>query len=80
MQNFASIADAFLKRQGAVQVRDAAELERTLDELFGDEQRRVALGQNALRVVGENRGAIDRTVEMIVKHLPGGELYVAPQW
>jgi 3-deoxy-D-manno-octulosonic-acid transferase len=78
MQNFAPIAEAFLKQQGAVQVRDAAELERTLDELFGDEQRRVALGQNALRVVRENRGAIERTVELIVKHLPEGELYVAP--
>src|SRR5216117_971966 len=32
MQNFAAIADAFLKHQGAVQVRDPAELERTLDE------------------------------------------------
>ncbi len=80
MQNFAPIADAFLKQRGAVQVRDPAELERTLDELFSDEPQRVALGQNALRVVRENRGAIDRTVEMIVKHLPGGELYVAPQW
>jgi 3-deoxy-D-manno-octulosonic-acid transferase len=80
MQNFASIADAFLKQQGAVQVRDPAELERTLEELFGDEPRREALGQNALRVVRDNRGAIDRTVELIVKYLPGGELYVAPEW
>ena len=80
MQNFAPIADAFLKQQGAVQVRNPAELERTLEELFGDERRRAALGQNALRVVRENRGAIERTVELIVKHLPEGELFVAPQW
>ena len=80
MQNFAAIADTFLKQQGAVQVRNAAELEKTLDELLGDEQRRLALGRNALRVVRENRGAIERTVELILKHLPGGEHYVAPQW
>jgi len=80
MQNFAAIADTFLKQQGAVQVRNAAELEKTFDELFGDEQRRLALGRNALRVVRENRGAIERTVELILKHLPGGECYIAPQW
>jgi 3-deoxy-D-manno-octulosonic-acid transferase len=80
MQNFAPIANAFLKQQGAVQVHDAAELESTLDELLGDEQRRIALGQNALRVVRENRGAMERTVELIVKHMPEGELYIAPEW
>jgi 3-deoxy-D-manno-octulosonic-acid transferase len=79
MQNFAAIAEAFLKQRGAVQVRDAAGLERTLEELFGDEPGRAALGQNALRVVRENRGAIERTVELIVKHLPKGELYIAPE-
>jgi hypothetical protein len=28
--------------------------------------------------VRENRGAVDRTVDMIIRHLEGGELYVAP--
>ena len=80
MQNFAAIAEAFLKGNGAVQVRDAAGLEKALAELIADEKRRETLGQNALRVVRENRGAIERTVDMIVKHLEGGDLYVAPQW
>jgi len=51
-----------------------------LGELLADEKRREVLGHNALRVVRENRGAIERTVEMILRHLEGGELYVAPQW
>ncbi|PYL01059.1 MAG: 3-deoxy-D-manno-octulosonic acid transferase, partial [Verrucomicrobia bacterium] len=80
MQNSAAIAEAFLKGNGAVQVRDAAGLEKALAELIADEKRRETLGQNALRVVRENRGAIERTVDMIVKHLEGGDLYVAPQW
>jgi 3-deoxy-D-manno-octulosonic-acid transferase len=80
MQNFAPIAAAFLKANAAVQVRDAAELEQTLEELLADSARRETLGRNALRVVRENRGAIERTVDMIVKHLEGGELFVAPQW
>jgi len=79
MQNFAAMVDAFLKRGGAVQVRSTAELEKTLGELLADEKRREALGQNALKVVRENRGAIERTVDLIVKHLEGGELYAAPR-
>jgi len=70
MQNFASIADAFVKKDGAVQVRDAAELEQTFVCLLADESRRNALGENALEVVRENLGAMERTVEMILRDLP----------
>ncbi len=80
MQNFTAIVDAFLRKDGAVQVRDAAELEKVIGDLLADPSRRDRLGRNALRVVRENRGSIERTVDMIVKHLEGGELYVAPKW
>jgi 3-deoxy-D-manno-octulosonic-acid transferase len=80
MQNFAAIVGSFLRADGAVQIRDSAELERVFGELLADEKRRETLGQNALKVVRENRGSIDRTVDMIVKHLEGGELYLAPKW
>jgi 3-deoxy-D-manno-octulosonic-acid transferase len=60
-------------------VKDAAGLEPALAELLGDSARRERIGQEALAVVRENLGAIDRTVEMILKHLEGGELYVAPR-
>ena len=80
MQNFAAIAETFLRQDGAVQVGDAAGMEQALGELLEDKQRREVLGQNALKVVRENRGAVERTIEMILKHLEGGELYVAPQW
>ncbi len=79
MQNFAEIVRSFLGHGGAVQVRDAAELERVLGELLADPARREQLGARALEVVHENLGAIDRTVDMILKHLEGGELYVAPR-
>ena len=58
---------------------DAAGLEKALAELLADEARRAELGRNAVKVVHENLGAIDRTVDMIVQHLEGGELYVAPR-
>ncbi len=69
MQNFAAVVRSFLQQDGAVQVRDAAELERVLGELLAEAPRREQLGRNALEVVRENLGAIERTVDMIVKHL-----------
>jgi len=79
MQNFAEVVRNFLAQDGAVQVSDSAGLEKALGELLADPHRRQQLGENALKVVRENLGAIDRTVEMIVRHLEGGELYVAPR-
>jgi 3-deoxy-D-manno-octulosonic-acid transferase len=79
MQNFAEVARNFLTHDAAVQVQDADALEQALAILVADLNRRMELGRNALKVVHENLGAIDRTVDMIVKHLEGGELYVAPR-
>lgn len=79
MQNFQAIASAFVKGNGAVQVQDAGHLERVLAELLADEARRAELGRNALKVVRENQGAIDRTVEMVVKHLHGGDMHIASE-
>jgi 3-deoxy-D-manno-octulosonic-acid transferase len=79
MQNFAEVARSFLQQDGAVQVRDAAELEKALGDLLADEARRAELGRNALKVVHDNLGAIERTVDMIVEHLAASDLYVAPK-
>ena len=77
MQNFAEVVRDLLEQNGAVQVRDAAELEQVLGELLADEPRREQLGRNALKVVRENLGSIDRTAEMIVKHLAATGHYPA---
>jgi len=79
MQNFAEVARNLVQQGGAVQVRDAAELEKALGDLLADEARREQLGCNALKVVRENLGAIERTVDMIVEHLAASDLYVAPK-
>jgi 3-deoxy-D-manno-octulosonic-acid transferase len=76
MQNFSDVVRDFLAQDGAVQVQNAAELEKKLAELLADEARRTALGRNAVKVVRENLGAIDRTVDMIVKQLDNGEIYI----
>ena len=71
MQNFADVARNFVTQDGAVQVQNAAELESTLGQLLADGTRREQLGANALKVVHENLGAIERTVDMITAGLPG---------
>ena len=48
-----------------------------IGDIVADPQRAMKLGENALAVVKENRGAIDRTVEMIVAALPDPRYVVA---
>jgi 3-deoxy-D-manno-octulosonic-acid transferase len=77
MQNFADITHHFLKKNAAIQVNSPEELEKTIAELLADRVRREELGRNAMEVVAENLGAIDRTVEMILEQLKKCETYVA---
>jgi len=77
MQNFEAIAAAFRDQHGAIQVRDAAELETALAGLLADPVRAAEMGQTAQRIVRENSGGIERTVDMIVERLDGREIYVA---
>ncbi len=78
MQNFAEATRSFVAQNGAVQVSDAAALESAVADLLADEARRAELGRNALKVVAENHGALDRTVEMILEQLRERGIYVAP--
>ena len=79
MENFADIAKKFIHENGAIQVKDAVELEQVLAELLADEARLLELGRNGQKVVRENQGAMERTVDMIVAHLEGGEMHLAPK-
>jgi 3-deoxy-D-manno-octulosonic-acid transferase len=79
MQNFADVTRSFLAQDAAAQVQDAAALEKTISELLADGNRRALMGGNALKVVAENRGAIDRTTEMILEHLKARGIYIAPE-
>lgn len=77
MQNFEAIAKGFLAADGAVQVKDATELENAIAEILSNPNRASQLGKNALAVVRENTGAIERTVDMMINYLDDGEMYVA---
>ena len=69
MQNFKYVARAFVDGGGAIQVVDSAGLESAVGELLGDKARREELGANALKVVEANRGAVERTVNMLTARL-----------
>lgn len=78
MENFADVVRSFREHDGAVQAKDAAGLETALAELLSHPARREELGRNALNVVRENLGAVDRTVDMIIKGIRDSGVYVAP--
>jgi 3-deoxy-D-manno-octulosonic-acid transferase len=78
MQNFTAIAEAFVAAKAAVRVRDAAELEKQAGLLLTKADKRAELGRNALVVVQQNQGAVDRTVDMIVNAFKDEDIYVAP--
>jgi 3-deoxy-D-manno-octulosonic-acid transferase len=70
MQNFEAIAKLLVERNGALQVPDVAELERAFAKILADPDGAAKIGANAQAVVKENLGSIERTVEMILAHLP----------
>jgi 3-deoxy-D-manno-octulosonic-acid transferase len=69
MQNFPDIVPRFLQADAAVQVADKLELEKSLDELLAIPARIATLGRNALEVVESNRGALHRTVDIVLRVL-----------
>jgi 3-deoxy-D-manno-octulosonic-acid transferase len=78
MQNFEAIAKALVAGRGALSVTNAAQLEEALARLLGDGALAEETGRNAQRVVKENLGSIERTVDMIVEKLDDKGLYVVP--
>jgi 3-deoxy-D-manno-octulosonic-acid transferase len=79
MQNFTDVTRSFLVQNAAVQVNDPEALEETIADLLADGNRRAELGRNALKVVAENLGALDRTTDMILAQLKTRGIYVTPK-
>lgn len=69
MQNFLAISTAFVNRGGAIQVHDSTTLQSAIAALLADEQSRKILGDNALRIIKDNLGAVERTADMILSGL-----------
>ncbi|MFO1459517.1 MAG: 3-deoxy-D-manno-octulosonic acid transferase [Verrucomicrobiota bacterium] len=75
MENFPQVVPQFLAEGGAVSVSDAAALEKVLEDLFSNPDRRAQLGRKALEVVRANQGGLEKTADMIVAGIPshGGD-------
>ena len=73
MQNFKEIADAFLSNDAAIQVQSDRDLEDVLLTLVSDPVRRAALGAAARALVEANRGAKNKTLEVIAALFPPGD-------
>jgi len=67
MENFATLAKALVSKNGAIQVRDADFLERTVAELLRDSKARQSLVQNAREVLSSHQGATARAAALINK-------------
>jgi len=67
--HFAEPAEALLRAGGARRVGDAAELARAVAGLLDDEGLRTTTARNASRVVAENRGALERSVDLLLECL-----------
>jgi 3-deoxy-D-manno-octulosonic-acid transferase len=70
MQNFAEIADTFVRQQAGIQVHSAAELSAVVLRLIGDPVERARLGAAARALVEANRGATPRTLDAVAELLP----------
>ena len=66
MGNFEEITEKFLSNEAAVQVADEFELEKAIELLINDQNKRNALGKAAQKIVQENDGAVEKTAAMIL--------------
>jgi 3-deoxy-D-manno-octulosonic-acid transferase len=65
MENFSMLARTLVSNNGAIQVTDAASLERAIAELLGDTLARQRLVQNAHKALSEHQGATARVAALI---------------
>ena len=65
MHHFPELADLLRSTDGAIQVRDATDLYTHAAYLLANPTEAAAMGQRALRTLGSNRGALQRTCEAV---------------
>jgi 3-deoxy-D-manno-octulosonic-acid transferase len=70
--NFKETVARLLEQRAAVQVADAATLERRVLQLLGDGAARAALGTAAQRLVASQQGATQRTMDALTKLMERG--------
>ena len=69
MENFKEISNEFLEAYAALQIQSSSELYSKLFHLLRDPAARNWLGRNARKVVRDNKGAVNRTLEIVKQHV-----------
>jgi 3-deoxy-D-manno-octulosonic-acid transferase len=65
MNNFEEEARVLIESGGGIQLNSSADLCNTLDHLLANNDERQRLGKKAWGTVFDNRGAVDKTIELI---------------
>jgi 3-deoxy-D-manno-octulosonic-acid transferase len=71
MENFAEIAQRFVAAEAAVQVESPEDAGVAWIEFMRDPERATRMGETARNLVGSSRGATDRAIAEIARHLEG---------
>ncbi len=71
--NSPDVAALMIEHGAVLQVSDAQQLAQRVSALFHDENARAALGSRACAIVGENRGALERILQLIEPLLSGDQ-------
>ena len=69
MENFAEIAQRFVAAEAAVQVESPEDAGVAWIEFLRDPERAARMGETARNLVGSSRGATDRAIAEIARHL-----------
>ncbi|WP_318436114.1 lipid IV(A) 3-deoxy-D-manno-octulosonic acid transferase [Photobacterium leiognathi] len=67
--NFIDITEQLLKADAIEVCQDSAELAKQVIELFDNPERQHVMGENAKKVVEQNQGAVQRTIDSITNYL-----------
>lgn len=67
MFNFAEINELLLQHNALLQVQDEQQLAATVIELFNDPAKRQAMRHNGEKVLSQNRGALQKNMDLIAK-------------
>ncbi|GAD31087.1 3-deoxy-D-manno-octulosonic-acid transferase [Photobacterium leiognathi lrivu.4.1] len=67
--NFIDITEQLLQADAIEICQDSAELAKQVIELFDNPERQYVMGENAKKVVEQNQGAVQRTIDNITNYL-----------
>jgi 3-deoxy-D-manno-octulosonic-acid transferase len=70
VSNAQEVADLLLREQAAVQINSIAEFSAALSKFSANPVLRETTGRNAQQAIAENRGAVDRVLQLIAGQLP----------